>query len=495
MSGSPDLVEVRYEFTPRFPEILQHLHASVLVTTYQAGKLMVLGAYAGKLRIGFLSFNQPMGLAVGSAGFAVGARREIHFFGPAHETIDLSAPDNEHDGCFVPRSSHYTGNIHGHELAWGDDGLWVVNTLFSCLCTLHDQYSFVPRWRPPFVSRLIDQDRCHLNGLAMDRGRPRFVTVLGESDEPAGWRPNKAAGGCILDVSSGEIVARGLSMPHSPRCHHGRLWVLNSGCGHLSTVELGSGRLETIQAMPGYTRGLALAGQFAFVGLSKIRETNVFGGLPIAEQQPLRCGVGVVDLVTGRTMAVFQFLSGVDEIFAVDVIPGFTCPRVAGESIDGQEHDVWIVPGESVPAPAQSPVLPAFARPGSSVPEGLSPPQAGNGSELRATAQSLQAQGQLPEAAVCLEHAAAAAHFPAPILISLGNLHQEMDQQEQAIPVGLFSRPHHRPVESRPRPAAEPRILRSGGDIAPLPLRCDGRSLSAGGRLLLRIVAGRAAGV
>ncbi|MCA9152399.1 MAG: TIGR03032 family protein [Planctomycetales bacterium] len=337
--------EVRYEYTPRLADILAHLRATIVVTTYQAGKLLVLGVHDGKLQISFLSFEQPMGVAVGSDRIAIGTRRQIHFLRAAHETAPHVEPHGMYDGCFVPRTSFYTGAIHGHDLAFGRDGLWVVNTLFSCLCTLHEAYSFVPRWRPRFVSQLIDEDRCHLNGLAMQDGRPKFVTVMAEADEAGGWRPNKATTGCVLDVDTNEVVVRGLCMPHSPRLRGDDLWVLNSGYGSIGKVDRAAGRYESVETMPGYTRGLAFAGQFAFVGISKIRETSVFGGVPIAEDRAnLRCGIGVVDLVSGQTVAVFQFLSGVEEIFAVDVIPGMLCPLIAGASVDKQERDVWIVP-------------------------------------------------------------------------------------------------------------------------------------------------------
>ena len=359
---NPVYREVRFEYTPLLPEILQHLNVSLLVTTYQAGKLLVLGVHEGKMVISFLDYDQPMGLAISPQRLAIGTRRQMHFLVPAHET--LRASPTTHNGCFVPRSSAYTGSIHGHDLAWGHDGLWVVNTLFSCLCTLHDQFSFVPRWRPPFISQLIDQDRCHLNGLAMVQGAPRFATAMAESDAPGGWRPTKATSGIVMEVPSGEILCRGLSMPHSPRVYQDRLWVLNSGHGSLGWVDPRSGNYETVEQFPGYTRGLAFAGQFAFVGLSKIRETSVFGGIPIAEnRESLRCGIGVVDLVTGKTVAVFQFHSGVSEIFAVEVLPGVSNPMIAGSSVDQKEQDVWIVPPPNAPPPNQDKSLPLFAGP------------------------------------------------------------------------------------------------------------------------------------
>jgi protein O-GlcNAc transferase len=347
------LQEVRYECTSNFAEILQHCGISLLVSTYQAGKVMVLGSHAGQLKISYLHFDRAMGLAADRGKVAIGTRRQIHFLQPSHEIAPQVEPAGTHDACLAIRSSFYTGNIHGHDLAWGREGLWVVNTLFSCLCTLDDSYNFVPRWRPPFVSQLIDQDRCHLNGLALQNGEPNYVTVLAQSDEPAGWRPTKATSGCVLDIASGQAVTTGLSMPHSPRVFQDRLFVLNSGRGELGLVDLPTGKVQPIDNVPGYTRGLSFAGQFAFVGLSKIRETNIFGGLPISEKAAeLKCGVAIIDLVSGRTVSAFQFHSGVEEIFAVEALPGCLNPAVfgMGSEADDDHPEVWIVPSPgSVP--------------------------------------------------------------------------------------------------------------------------------------------------
>ncbi|MEQ1825364.1 MAG: TIGR03032 family protein [Pirellula sp.] len=342
---SERFLEVAYDYTPMLPHILQHLRASVFVTTYQAGKLLVLGVDNDRLSISFSNFDQPMGLTVDAQRLVIGSRRQMNFLRANRDVAPTVSPPGKWDVCFLPRTTTWTGSIQGHDIAWGTEGLWVVNTLFSCLSTLHDEYSFVPRWRPRFISQLIDQDRCHLNGLAMVNGMPGFVTAMSETDTAAGWRPTKATSGVLLDVASGETILRGLSMPHSPRWYDGKLWVLDSGRGALCCVDIARGQLETVELFPGYTRGLAFAGQFAFVGLSRIRETSVFGGVPIAEyREQLKCGIGVVDLRTGKTVAVFQFSSGVTEIFAVDVLQGNACPYVAGSDYEGKQTDVWIVP-------------------------------------------------------------------------------------------------------------------------------------------------------
>ena len=341
--------EVRYEATGNFASILEFLGASVLVSTYQAGKVLCLGVNRGELQLSFLNFDRAMGLAASSGRIAIGTRRQIHFLHASHEIARQIEPRGSHDACWAMRTSFYTGNVHGHDLGWGNEGLWMANTLFSCLCTLEDGYNFVPRWRPKFITQLIDQDRCHLNGLAMDSGQPKYVTVLAESDSPAGWRVSKATTGAVIDVDSGEVVTRGLAMPHSPRIHAGKLWVLDSGNGALVTVDRVSGERQVVEAMPGYTRGLAFADQFAFVGLSKIRESSVFGDLPISHShESLRCGVGVIDLNSGRTVATFQFHSGVEEIFAVEVLPNTRNPAIFGLIEDSaDEPEVWVVPPPS----------------------------------------------------------------------------------------------------------------------------------------------------
>jgi uncharacterized protein (TIGR03032 family) len=220
----------------------------------------------------------------------------------------------------------------------------VVNTRFSCLCTLHPDYSFVPRWRPPFVTDFTADDRCHLNGLAVVDGRPKYVTALGETDTANGWRADKPRGGCLMEVGSGEVISRGLSMPHSPRWHDGRLWLLESGTGQLVLVEPATGRRERVAEVPGFARGLTLAGPYAFVGLSKIRQTSAMDGVPLADRrEQLKCGVAVVDLRSGQVIALLEFQTAVEETFDVQLLPGLRFPEVIGFQQETIQH-TFVVP-------------------------------------------------------------------------------------------------------------------------------------------------------
>jgi uncharacterized protein (TIGR03032 family) len=288
-----------------------------------------------------------MGVAVGRDRVAVAGRDQVWSLPDHSELAAAIEPVGRHDRCWLPRSSIVTGDLRCHEIVWGIDehgepDLWIVNTLFSCLAGLDPDYSFVPRWRPSFVSDLAAQDRCHLNGLAMREGSPAFVTVMAPTDTPNGWRkmPNH---GAVLEVTSDETVTTGLAMPHSPRWHEQNLFVLNSGLGRLERVDTATGHRDEVALVPGYARGLAFHQQHAFVGLSRIRETATFGDAPIAAYHDrLKCGVGVIEVSTGNTVATLEFTSGVEEIFDVQVVPGARCPTLG--SPPGEPGEVWLLP-------------------------------------------------------------------------------------------------------------------------------------------------------
>jgi uncharacterized protein (TIGR03032 family) len=358
---APAAVEFHYAQTESFVALLRELRTSLLVSTYQANKLLVVRASRAGLSTLVRTFERPMGLAVHGGRIAMGMQDRVWFFQNAPDIAPRVEPAGHHDACFLPRSCHVTGDIGVHELAWAIPGsqplspegreekeLWVVNTRFSCLCTLHPDFSFVPRWRPPFISDLAAEDRCHLNGLAVVDGRPQYVTALGETDTVDGWRANKSQGGCLIDLPSGAVIAGGLSMPHSPRWHDGRLWLLESGTGRFIVIDRDTGAEETVAELPGFTRGLAFAGPYAFIGLSRIRASSAMDGVPLAQRRgELKCGVAVVDVRSGLTVALLEFQTAVEEIFDVQLLPGLRFPEVLGFQKEAIQH-TFVVPPESL---------------------------------------------------------------------------------------------------------------------------------------------------
>jgi uncharacterized protein (TIGR03032 family) len=342
------------------------------VTTYQAGKLALIGWDAASAQVTLLlrQFHKPMGLAVladdatGRVGrLALATRHELLLLAdaPALAGDYLQGRGPRYDALYLPRGAFYTGDLNTHDVAFGAGReLWLCNTRFSCLASPSDRFSFVPRWKPPFVSGLAPEDRCHLNGLAMGGdGRPKFVTCLGETDTPGGWRDSKAAGGVLIDVDTGQVVVRGLSMPHSPRLHGGAVWLLNSGAGELWRVDPARGNRDVVCALPGYLRGLCFVGpHHAALGLCQVREKHIFGGLPVQQRHPrLLCGVAVIDLRSGTQVGLFEFTEGVQELYDVQFLPGVYRPmainlekEAAHQAFIAPDFAYWLRPGNDPPA-------------------------------------------------------------------------------------------------------------------------------------------------
>ena len=347
--------EVQWSYSEGLPSLLAQTKSSLLISTYQTGHLVVVSAPQGQLSVSFHTFERPMGIAVRPGWLVVGTRTQVWSLRDFPDVAARFKPPGRHDACYLTRFSHFTGDIHCHELAWvttptatGGEGrleLWIVNTLFSCLCATHASYSFAPRWQPPFITSLAPEDRCHLNGLAVADGKPRYVTALAETNTHQGWRPVKLGGGCVIDVLTNQTLCRGLTMPHSPRLVGERLFFLQSGLGELVTVDRSNGQVQTVAQLPGYTRGLAIHDNLAFIGLSKVR-TSAREVLPIATGgQDLKCGFAVVDLRTGLTVASLDFTSGIEELFDVQILPGVSSPFVSGPFADrGPGTPIWTVP-------------------------------------------------------------------------------------------------------------------------------------------------------
>ena len=351
MAEEPDTPTLRSVHTNTLPKLLNQLGISVAVSTYQAGKVVFVRPDGDLANTHFRTFLVPMGMAYNRSRLAVGTKSGVWEFHNQPAVAKRFDPSGRTDVLFLPRSFDVSGDIAIHEIAYGRDALWAVNTRFSCLCTFDRAFSFVPRWRPPFVTGYSVDDRCHLNGLALADGQPRYATALGTTDTGGGWRPGKASGGVLMEVPSGRVVAGGLSMPHSPRLHGGALWVCESGVGSLAKVDPETGRPSAVALLPGFTRGLDFFGPFAFVGLSQVRETAVFSGIPITERlspEERGCGLWVVDTRNGQTVAFLRFEEGVQEVFGVTVLPNARWPDLLTDPADDIVSSSYVLPDEAL---------------------------------------------------------------------------------------------------------------------------------------------------
>jgi uncharacterized protein (TIGR03032 family) len=343
-----------------FADWLARLGTSIAFTTYQAGKVFFVGlGQQGRLAVFERSFARCMGL-----GVSADARRLV--LGTQHQLVSFDnvvpagARSGPHDAVFAPHLAWITGDVDAHDVAFDRHGRPLfVNTLFSCIAAASERHSFRPLWRPPFVSRLAPEDRCHLNGLALEDGVPRYVSAVASSDVADGWRDRRADGGVLIDVASDQLLLQGLSMPHSPRLHEGRLWLLNSGTGELGFFDPAARAFQPVAFLPGYARGLALIGPYALAGVSLPRENRTFQGLPLdqalaARGAEPRCGVLVVDTRSGDIVEWLRIEGVVRELYDLALLPGIRNPAAIGFRTDEIQR-VISIEDEAPAVPAATP--------------------------------------------------------------------------------------------------------------------------------------------
>ena len=325
--------------TPQLPELLAELDCSLLVSTYQAGKVIAISSDGERIVQLPRTFEEPMGMAVDGDRLAVATKHAIVLLQnePRLAATYPKQPDT-YDALFTPRSLHFAGALAVHDMVWTERGLLGVNTLFSCLFQLDPQFSFRPVWMPPFISKLAPEDRCHLNGLAIENGEPRYVTALGSTDHAGGWREHKERGGVLLDVASAESVLGELPMPHSPRLYDGTLYALLSATGEVIAVDVARGQYEVVHRVDGFARGLARHGDYLFVGTSRLRKNHSFGDLDLAGRPEAFCGISVLHLPTGAFVADLRYLRSCEEIYDVHVLPGLRRPNVLGLHDDAHQR-------------------------------------------------------------------------------------------------------------------------------------------------------------
>ncbi len=391
-----DELDFTCEYSDNLPAILKELNISLAFTSYQAGRLMLIRSDGKKLDVNFKSFPRPMGLTASEDGITLGIFTQIINFQredglleqikqplvkiedditaprikakeqqqeqqpqgvstPDKDSVELTpeqgeqmkqqrqkaqayqeklnaALDERVDACFITRSAHYSGMINIHDIDWGDEGLWAVNSSFSCLCTLDADSSFVPRWKPHFISELVPEDRCHLNGMTLKDGKPAYVTTFSKFDNAGMWRKGKSFDGTLMDVETNEILVDGLAMPHSPRWYNEQVYFCNSGYGLICSYHPETKQTETLFEVPGFTRGMDFYGPIMFAGLSKVRAADVTKPAPLSEKyDETFSGIWLFNLDEKGEQAEIgniKFTGNVDQIYDIAVIPNSSFPEL-----------------------------------------------------------------------------------------------------------------------------------------------------------------------
>lgn len=271
-----------------------------------------------------------MGLAVQNNKMALATENELVVFSDAKGLAATYANKPGHyDSFYVPRAVYFTGAVDIHDIAWDEQNrLCAVNTLFSSLVYINDSYSFEPFWMPPFIKDLASEDYCHLNGMAMVNERPKYVTMFGATNTAKGWREHVKTGGLIMDIETNTVIAEGLAMPHSPRWFDNELYCLLSATGELIKVNIQTGKYDVITKHHGFVRGLAQAGDYLFVGLSKNRKTSsVERHLPVSTEE-MGCGFDVVHLPTASIAGSVRYLTSAEEIYDVQILHNSIRPGI-----------------------------------------------------------------------------------------------------------------------------------------------------------------------
>jgi uncharacterized protein (TIGR03032 family) len=326
----------KFEITSsrQFPEWMAEQRLSLAFTTYQAGKLFLIGLNSnGRLSVFERTFNRCMGLAGDGQTLWMSTLYQLWRL---ENALAPGQTAEGYDRFYIPRTAYTTGDLDIHDIGIGTDGKPVfIATLFGCVATLSETHSIRPLWKPPFISRLAAEDRCHLNGLAMADGVPRFVSAVSKTDVADGWREKRRDGGVVIDLRTDEIVLSGLSMPHSPRLADGQLYLADSGTGRFGRVDAAKGAFEEIAFCPGYIRGMTIHKHFAVVGMSRPRHNKTFSGLALDDElkrrevEP-RCGLMVIDLRSGDIVHWLRLEGIVEELYDVVVLPGVARPMALG---------------------------------------------------------------------------------------------------------------------------------------------------------------------
>lgn len=350
-------------YTDNFPKILEALNISLAVTSYQSAKLIFIRSRENKINTHFKSFHRPMGIYVDENRLTLGTHTEVveykrndailsnikkgYLDDESQLTRKVLEKDQKEleklrkekkkeleevkqaDTLYIPRAALVTGMINIHDIAWGDEGLWVVNSTFSCLSTLSPNNSFVARWKPSFITELRPEDRCHLNGMAMVDGKPKYITTFNKENTKDSWSKTKVYDGTLIDIDTNEILLDGMIMPHSPRVYKDRIYLCESGLGIVWEFNPKTKEKKQVIKLKGFTRGIYFYGGLMFVGLSKVRSSDINNPIPLSkDENETYSGVWIIDIENNIQIGHIKFEGDIDQIYDVGVVPDANYPEL-----------------------------------------------------------------------------------------------------------------------------------------------------------------------
>jgi len=336
-------------FTPNVPELMSRLKCTLAITTYQAGKIVFISPKNENNLVQLpRTFPKPMGVALAENGdkIALACKDEITVFKNSQAlAYSYPAKPKVYDALYMPRSKYYVGPVDIHDLMWGNDGLYAVNTLFSCIAKIGEDFSFTPYWKPPFITDIAPEDRCHLNGMAMVNGKPKYATAFCKGNTPRSWRDVVTTDGILMDMESNEVILDHIPMPHSPRIFNDELYLLLSATGEFIKVDVEKKSYEVICNLNGFVRGMAHHKDYVFIAISKLREnSSTFAKLDIAGKSK-DAKIMIVHLPTGSIQGEIKYHSSVDEIYDIQILPDKIRPNIMNSA--KEDHKLGVVLPES----------------------------------------------------------------------------------------------------------------------------------------------------
>lgn len=327
-----ELAPFSCSYSPNVPELLSRLNCTLAISTYQAGKVIFLSPKNDEQLVQLpRTFSKPMGIALleDPDKMAVACKDEVIVFANSKDlAISYPRSKNTYDALYMPRCTFHIGQLDIHDLSWGSDGIYAVNTLFSSIIKIDDNYNFTPYWTPPFIKGLTSEDKCHLNGMVMVNGKPRYATAFNTGNTYQSWREGVTTDGVLMDLETNNIIAKNLRMPHSPRIFNDELYMLFSATGEIVKIDTGNGSIEQITRVDGFVRGMAYCKDFLFVGLSKLRQnSSTFAKLEIARKANY-AGIVIIHLPTGSIAGEIRYHSSVDEIYDIQILKDKIRPNI-----------------------------------------------------------------------------------------------------------------------------------------------------------------------